>query len=1030
MKTRTSPISITAIFVIVVLLQLIGPATIVVEAQQETRGARLKIESQDNGEIELYEESHALLIGVINYAPGWKRLPGVEKDLIDIRQVLERHGFKVKVLMDPTRDKYDQAIREFIRERGQREHNRLIIYFAGHGHTLMTIDGRQLGYLVTSDAPLPSRDADSFREKTVGSNVNVQDRTKDNGLFKEKAISMGEIELQAVQIESKHVLFVFDSCFSGALFYELRGMQEIPKVISSKVAKPVRQFITAGTDLQQVPDDSIFKVEFVQGLDGEADVNKDRYVTGSELGMFLEEKVATYSRGRQTPSYGKIRDPKLDQGDFVFILDQPKTKSLSRQNVYQQAAAATSFTALRATAQNEPYRLDANKSVERELKPTESHLYQIVLAQGQHLRLVVKQQGIDVKLVVTDPEGKKVADVDTTSGTQGTETFTLITESAGVYHLGVKPVEEKAAPGRYQISVAELRQATPRERALQQAETLSVQINELYMRGRYDEALRIAEQVLAIRDRELGENDPKIAEVLGYLGVLYLERGDHKQAEPFFRRALLISEKAIGPESSAVAVSLNHLASVYQAEGDYTMAEHFYQRALSVGEKTAGPDSLYVSNILNNLGLILEAKGDYSRAIVYHHRALQIRSEITGPESPIMAVSLNNLASVYEAMGVYTLAERYYQQALVITEKVFSREHPYVAQSLHNLAALYYSKGDYAKAEPLLQRALDINRKALGPEHPSVAQSLDNLGVLYRALGNYVKAEPLLQSALAIREKSVGADHPDLAITLNNLGILYYEKKDYDKAEQLLQRALAIRIKGLGPQHPHVAQSLESLGIVLRARNQHEKAVEYFARALQIVRFSGDKRSEIQLLNNMGTAYVAMGDTQQASYYSDQATRLKSELEGGSPAQTSTSKHPAIASAMGPVLQAVEITDPPSDGAPVGNIMTMKGTATLHSGNHLWLLIRRSNSTSEWRPLSEIEIIPGTRLWEVSVAIGNLGITGDEVTVAVVAVDEQGHSKLREYALNVRGSNKWLSVKVPPLTSPPQIRRLKRAFGK
>jgi hypothetical protein len=84
----------------------------------------------------------------------------------------------------------------------------------------------------------------------------------------------------------------------------------------------VRQFITAGAADQEVPDDSVFRRQFVAGLAGEADMNHDGYVTGSELSQFLEYTVINYTRGAQTPQYGKIRDPFLDKGDFVFFLPE------------------------------------------------------------------------------------------------------------------------------------------------------------------------------------------------------------------------------------------------------------------------------------------------------------------------------------------------------------------------------------------------------------------------------------------------------------------------------------------------------------------------------------------------------------------------------------------------------------------------------------------------------------------------------------------------------------------------------------
>lgn len=94
----------------------------------------------------------------------------------------------------------------------------MVVYFAGHGHTLKTIDGRELGYIVPSDAPVPGRERSAFREKAVGLNrVEVQAQQRQIGEFKEKAVSINEIQGYALQMESRHVLFVLDSCFSAGL---------------------------------------------------------------------------------------------------------------------------------------------------------------------------------------------------------------------------------------------------------------------------------------------------------------------------------------------------------------------------------------------------------------------------------------------------------------------------------------------------------------------------------------------------------------------------------------------------------------------------------------------------------------------------------------------------------------------------------------------------------------------------------------------------------------------------------------------
>jgi hypothetical protein len=162
---------------------------------QPQRGQGVRIKVKTGQEIDLYEESHALLIGVSSYDNGWSRLRGVDDDIPEVRKALERQGFAVEELRDPTRREFREKLDEFIDKYGLSTGNRLLIYFAGHGHTMKAEDGRDLGYVVMRDAPLP------------GANV-MQ--------FQQRAISMDEVEVYARRVVSKHAMFIFDSCFGAA----------------------------------------------------------------------------------------------------------------------------------------------------------------------------------------------------------------------------------------------------------------------------------------------------------------------------------------------------------------------------------------------------------------------------------------------------------------------------------------------------------------------------------------------------------------------------------------------------------------------------------------------------------------------------------------------------------------------------------------------------------------------------------------------------------------------------------------------
>ncbi len=218
---------------------------------------------------------------------------------------LRRQGFEVELLTDVTGAQLREALRRFFAFKGKDPQARLFVWFAGHGHTE---NGE--GYLVPADAPLPG-----------------------SAEFNYVALHMGNVGSMVRIARSKHVLVVFDSCFAGTIFNSQRARP--PRAITAAVKRPVRQFLTSGDVDQKVSDDGTFRTLFLRALRGEetADANRDGYLTGTELSFYLEDRMINLTEGAQTPRGGKLRDPKFDQGDFVFVVATPGETGADRPAV-------------------------------------------------------------------------------------------------------------------------------------------------------------------------------------------------------------------------------------------------------------------------------------------------------------------------------------------------------------------------------------------------------------------------------------------------------------------------------------------------------------------------------------------------------------------------------------------------------------------------------------------------------------------------------------------------------------------------
>ena len=274
---------------------------------QTPRGMKIiTVRTLQGEEIELYKDSYALVVGNGSYTKGWSQLSGALQDVDEVADALEERGFSVTLKKDLTKPEFEKVFADFVVNAGKGPDNRLLFYYAGHGYTQKIATGEDLGYLVMVDTP-PEKDT-----------IN----------FKLKATDIASLMSQARLVQSRHMLFMFDSCLSDTILNLQAGVT--PEHISDRVKQPVRQFITAGRANEQVPDHSVFKQEFLDLIQGKAkDPFPDGYITGEELGAHLATKVPEYNNGAQHPQHGKIIDPQLNKGDFVFVL--PRDASLLRQ---------------------------------------------------------------------------------------------------------------------------------------------------------------------------------------------------------------------------------------------------------------------------------------------------------------------------------------------------------------------------------------------------------------------------------------------------------------------------------------------------------------------------------------------------------------------------------------------------------------------------------------------------------------------------------------------------------------------------
>jgi formylglycine-generating enzyme required for sulfatase activity len=297
----------------------------ITDAQERTR--------QEIGRQLGPQHSYALVIGISEFDnPGWTDLGGVESEYRMITAALEAQDFKVvgeSRLGRVDHRTLTETIARFFDTYGKNAEDRLVVYIATHGYSDPARPDAD-GFLVASDGGAP-------RNGVVANGYSVK-----------------QLSAALTSLAAQHVFLFFNSCFSGSMLPEPTRessmlLSEKPKLALSQetadwtldlLAHNARLVLTAGNASQTVPDaNNPFSRAVVDALAGEADVDGDGLILGTEIAQFVRGRVARATRlsgHANDPVFAVLpklvgpAEPRPDlsaperveyslQGDFIFL---------------------------------------------------------------------------------------------------------------------------------------------------------------------------------------------------------------------------------------------------------------------------------------------------------------------------------------------------------------------------------------------------------------------------------------------------------------------------------------------------------------------------------------------------------------------------------------------------------------------------------------------------------------------------------------------------------------------------------------
>jgi serine/threonine protein kinase/tetratricopeptide (TPR) repeat protein len=277
--------------------------------------------------------------------------------------------------------------------------------------------------------------------------------------------------------------------------------------------------------------------------------------------------------------------------------------------------------------------------------------------------------------------------------------------------------------------------------------------------GRPDDALKLREEVLALRKAKLGlnhlakaklgpEQDNTLAR-MNNLANSYDALGRHDDALKLREEVLAIRKANLGPEHPKTLSSMYNLGLSYERFGRSLEALKLKEETLALQKATLGPAHPETLRTMSSVATGYAHLGRYPDAMKLKKETLALQKVKLGPEHPDTLWSMKSLASIYRALHRYPDDLKLREEVLALEKAKLGPDDPSTLISMANLAATYERLGQYAEAVKLLEQA----KAKLGPGRRETLVCTICLAISYVRLGRFTEAAEISRQGRDIWEK-------------------------------------------------------------------------------------------------------------------------------------------------------------------------------------------------------------------------------------------------------------------------------------
>ena len=323
--------------------------------------------------------------------------------------------------------------------------------------------------------------------------------------------------------------------------------------------------------------------------------------------------------------------------------------------------------------------------------------------------------------------------------------------SALLYALG--QYDSSAALERRVLAIQAV--ASPGDNALTEAahEALGTALDEMGDLAGAEVHLRAA---LAMARRVHGDSTIEVANDLLSLAAVLRAEAKYDEAIPLLEESVAVGSVVRGRRNLDVANALNHLGRTLSLAGRHEAALPYVREAIDIQASVHGAPHPETAASLGNLAGILANLERLDESQTVRVQSHEMLVSFFGRRHPYIGASLTSLGELALRRRDAVGALRLFREARVVQQATLPADNPNQGTSLTGIGRSLMALDRAAEAEGPLRGAYRLRAAGLTPGHFQVAASGMELGACLLALRRPGDAEPYLREAATIFEATFG----------------------------------------------------------------------------------------------------------------------------------------------------------------------------------------------------------------------------------------------------------------------------------